>query len=154
MELKCFVPFESDDVVIRKSSIHSLGLFAVRDFRAGEIVLRWNLSLLIPKDELILFPEDERKYTHPFDADRILIVQPPERYVNHSCDNNTEVRDFCDVAIKNIAAGEEITSDYSADESGSKFNCTCGAENCRGRVGWENEKNYFIPPFRNRKNSR
>src|SRR5688500_2460313 len=122
-------------VEVRESSIHGLGLYALRDFRAGEIVLRWNLSRLIPKVEMISLPEEERKYTHRFDAEKILIVQPPERYVNHSCDNNTEVRDFCDVAIRNIAAGEEITSDYSMDDSGSKFNCRCRAENCRGRVG-------------------
>ena len=127
------ISFECD-VEVRKSSIHDLGLYALRDFRAGEIVLRWNLSRLISRDELISLPEEERKYTHPFDAERILIVQPPERYVNHSCDNNSEVRDFSDVAIRNIAAGEEITSDYSTDKSGSKFYCSCGAENCRGRV--------------------
>lgn len=123
------------DVEVRKSSIHGLGLYALRDFRVGEIVLRWYLSQLISKDELLSLPEQERKYTHPFDSERILIVQPPERYVNHSCDNNTEVRDFCDVAVRNIAASEEITSDYSSDESGSKFNCSCGAKNCRGTVG-------------------
>ena len=128
------IPVERD-VEARKSSIHGLGLYALRNFRAGEIVLRWNLSCFISKEEFAALSEQERKYTHPFDADRILIVQPPERYVNHSCDNNTEVRDFCDVAVRNIAAGEEITSDYSSDESGSKFNCSCGAENCRGTVG-------------------
>jgi SET domain-containing protein len=125
----------NSDFEVRKSSIDGLGLYALRDFLAGEIVLRWNISQLIPKNELISLPEEEGKYTHPFDAERILIVQPPERYVNHSCDNNTEVRNFCDVAIRNITAGEEITGDYSTDESGSKFNCRCGAENCRGQVG-------------------
>lgn len=123
------------NVEVRKSSIHGLGLYALRDFRAGEVVLRWSLSRIISKDELDSLPEDERKYTHPFDAERLLIVQSPERYVNHSCDNNTEVRNFCDVALRNIASGEEVTSNYSTDESDSKFNCSCGAENCRGWIG-------------------
>jgi len=128
------------DVEVRKSTIHGLGLYARRAFRAGEIVLRWNLSRLISKNELASLPEHERRYTHPFDAERILIVQPPERYVNHSCANNTVVRDFCDVAVRPIEAGEEITSDYSTDESGSKFTCSCGAENCRRTVGKESDK--------------
>jgi uncharacterized protein len=122
------------DIEVRKSSIHGLGVYALRDFRPGEIVLRWNLSRLISNDEMTSLPAEERKYTHPFDADKILIVQPPERFVNHSCDNNTVVRDFCDVSIRYIMAGEEITSDYSSDESGSKFKCCCGAERCRGFI--------------------
>lgn len=130
----------NSDVEVRKSTIHGLGFYARRVFRAGEIVLRWNLSRLISKDEIDSLPESERQYTHPFDAGRILIVQPPERYVNHSCDNNTVVQDFCDVAIRSIKAGEEITGDYSTNESGSRFTCSCGAENCRGAVGKEKDK--------------
>jgi SET domain-containing protein len=123
------------DVEVKRSAIHGQGLFALRAFTAGETVLRWDLSHLLPKEELASLPEQERVYTHPFDEKRVMIVQPPERYVNHSCENNTVVRDFRDVAIRDINAGEEITSDYSADGSGLKFRCCCGTKACRGSVG-------------------
>ncbi len=122
-------------VEIRSSQIEGRGLYALRNFAPGEIVLRWDVSQLIAKDLLESLPREERRYLHPFDERCLMIVQPPERYVNHSCNNNTEVRDFCDVAIRPIATGEEITSDYGADGSGSKFVCRCGAENCRGVIG-------------------
>lgn len=111
-----------------------MGVYALRSFEAGEIVRRWDVSHLIAEEEVDALPVRERPYTHPFDANRIIIMQLPERYVNHSCDNNTAVRDFCDVAVRHIKPGEEITSDYSSDGSGSKFTCSCGAQNCRGTV--------------------
>jgi len=90
----------------------------VRNFRQGEVVLRWDVTHLIEHEELASMPERGRLYTHPFDENRLIVVQPPERYVNHSCDNNTVVRDFCDVAVRDIDAGEEITSDYTSDGAG------------------------------------
>jgi hypothetical protein len=111
-----------------------MGLFALRTFEPGEVILLWDVSRLIPKDEFPLLSPAEQHYTHPFDEDRLILVQPPERFVNHSCNNNTEVRNFSDVAIRRISPGEEITSSYASDGSGSKFVCSCGSENCRRKV--------------------
>jgi SET domain-containing protein len=41
-----------------------------------------------------------------------VVMQIPERYVNHSDNPNTEVIDDTDVALKDINIGEEITSNY------------------------------------------
>jgi SET domain-containing protein len=123
------------DVEVRGSAIQGRGLYALRDFKVGDVVLRWDLTHTISISDLSKMSVDERRYTHPLNQDRALIVQPPERFVNHSCDNNTEVRDFCDVAIKTIRVGDEITSDYGTDGSGVQFDCLCGSENCRGRIG-------------------
>ena len=124
-----------DGVGVRESGIQGRGLYALREFNAGEIVLRWDLSHTIPNEQVVSLTEAERRYTHPLDDNRTLIVQPPERFVNHSCRNNTEVRDFCDVALRRIEVGEEITSDYGSDGSGVRFDCLCGSDNCRGRIG-------------------
>ena len=123
------------DVEIRKSTIHRSGLYALRDFRAGEVVLRWDTSHRVPGDRIEDYKRDQDVYLHPYAAGSFFIVQPPERYVNHSCDHNTEVRDFMDVAIREIKAGEEITSNYETDGAGLSFPCHCGANNCRGRIG-------------------
>jgi uncharacterized protein len=124
-----------EEVEVRQSGIQGRGLYALRAFERGEVVLRWNTSHTIPRDKLFSLSEDERRYTHPLDEQRTMIVQPPERFVNHSCSNNTEVRNFCDVAIRRIDVGEEITSDYGSDGSGVSFACQCGSENCRGIIG-------------------
>ena len=122
------------DVEVRPSRIQGMGLFARRAFGAGETILRWNASRLIPREDFALLSPAEQHYSHPFDDQRLVLVQPPERFVNHSCNNNTVVRDFCDVAIRKIAPGEEITSNYSSDGSRSEFICSCGSQNCRGKV--------------------
>lgn len=119
-------------VEIRISSIHGLGVFACRPFRVGEIVLQWDTSTLVPIEKLADLSEIDRCYTHPYSEDRLILVQPPERFVNHSCENNSEVENFCDVAVKDIAPGEEITSDYSIDGAGRKFRCFCKSPKCRG----------------------
>src|ERR1044071_4783878 len=111
------------DVEIRESLIQGTGLYAKRAFNRGEIVLSWNLSHTIPNEQVAALPEEERRYTHPLDEHRTLIVQSPERFVNHSCDGNTEVRDLCDVAVRRIEVGEEITSDYGTVGAVVSFEC-------------------------------
>lgn len=123
------------DVEIRESPIHRSGVYALRAFSPGEIVLRWDTSRRVPVGRIGDYSSAAGVYLHPYDADSYFIVQAPECYVNHSCDNNTEVRAFMDVAIRPIAAGEEITSDYETDGAGLSFTCTCGAPNCRHVIG-------------------
>ena len=122
-------------VEVRRSAIDGRGVFALRPFSAGEVVLRWDVSRRVPRGEASHLPDAEQKYLHPYDEGFLVVVQPPERYVNHSCDNNTEVRDFCDVAVRDIRPGEEVTSDYEADGAGLKFECRCGSAQCRGSIG-------------------
>ena len=125
----------ADSIEIRDSQIQGRGVYAARAFNAGEIVLSWDLSHTIPSDQLTTLPEDERRYTHPLDEHRTLIVQAPERFVNHSCAPNTEVREFCDVAIRRIEVGEEITSDYGDEGAAVSFECKCGSDKCRKQIG-------------------
>ena len=61
-------------------------------------------------------------------------MQSPEKYVNHSCDPNTETRNQCDVAVEDIKKGEEITSDYAEQGSSVSFICMCGSKKCRGLI--------------------
>ena len=124
----------SNDVIMQPSGIHGTGLFAKRTFKAGEIVLRWKLDVTIAAAELAALPSEEHKYVHPLDEKTCVILQPPERFVNHSCDNNTVAKDFADVAIRDIRIGEEITSDYSVDGASQRFVCSCGTDNCRRAI--------------------
>ena len=62
-------------------------------------------------------------------------------YVNHSCDPNAGLRIAGTTvnlyAIRDIAAGEEITFDYSTtlDEDDFTMSCMCGSPSCRGLIG-------------------
>jgi hypothetical protein len=67
------------------------------------------------------------------------VVHPTARYMNHSCAPSAYVDlDRCwIVALRDIAAGEEINFDYLRTERRiiAPFDCHCGAPHCIGRVG-------------------
>jgi SET domain-containing protein len=118
-----------DKFEVKKSKISGKGLFATALIKKGETVISWNPKV-ITKEEASKLPEDEqRHYLYP-EGDNMLWMQPPERYMNHSCDPNTHTVGRGDVALSDIQPGEEITSDY-LDLETEDFACSCGAKNCR-----------------------
>lgn len=117
------------DVIVKKSKINKRGLFAARNFSKDEIVLRWNPQVL-KKDEVNNLRPTEKGYIYKPDKNRYFLMQPPERYVNHSCEPNTKIDSFKDIAIRDIKKGEEITSNYGNSPSVS-FECNCGSKKCR-----------------------
>ena len=93
-------------------------------------MLTWDVSRKIPRDRIDSLASEERHFLNPFDNDFFVLLGEPERYVNHSCANNTRVEQFTDVAVRDILPGEEITSDYRSDGAVVDFVCRCGAPNC------------------------
>lgn len=116
---------------VRNSPINGKGLFATKPIRKDEVVVRWNPKVLSKREAAELPKNEQEHYTFP-EGDRILWMQPPERFMNHSCDANTHVVGRSDVASRDIAIGEEITADY-LDLETEEFICNCGTTNCRGR---------------------
>ncbi len=58
------------------------------------------------------------------------------RYMNHSCAANSigyGGAEF-EIAVRDIAVGEELTSDYRTLNLESPMMCTCGAPSCTGMV--------------------
>lgn len=49
------------------------------------------------------------------------------KFINHSCDPNTEIMGMKFIAIKPIAKGDEITFDYTKNETeiAHPFECAC-----------------------------
>ena len=118
--------------------IHDLGLHAVEAICHGEVVAvkggrildRAELaesarvvgdSEVQITDELYLAAEDEADY------EAVML------YLNHSCDPNVGVAgNVVFVAMRDIAAGEELTIDYAMiDDHPGVLACRCGAANCR-----------------------
>lgn len=110
------------------SAIHGLGLFAVDAVPAGTVVWRLDLELDLVLDEIAvaaLPPEaraqvDRYAYPDPVRVARVLCADDA-RFFNHAdganCgDSPTEGPDVT-VALRDVAAGEELTWDYR--ESGS-----------------------------------
>jgi len=120
-----------DSVIVNESQIDGKGAFTARDFKKGEIVIKWDTSHKVLPEDVEKLSLEEKKHT-AFMGKDVFLQQAPARYVNHSCEPNTLVKDYCDIAIRDIKKGEEVTSDYSkclgVDEV---IVCTCGRKNCK-----------------------
>ena len=132
-------------VYVEESENCGLGIFAAKPFRAGAIVMR---------DEdgdyyrnVLSYHELRRQ---GYDLDITLQVgcdafKLPngslDDFTNHSCDPNTGIRltarGTIVLALRDIAAHDEITYDYSTylNNPYESLRCRCGSARCRGVVG-------------------
>ncbi|MSR58928.1 MAG: SET domain-containing protein [Planctomycetaceae bacterium] len=110
------------------------GLFAAEPLPAGVEILRLTGSLLSLND--VRSRGAQAANALQIGVDRYLNLEEPGRLVNHSCEPNAGVKDDTQlVALREIAAGEEIRFDYSTTISdGWTMPCRCGASGCRGLV--------------------
>ncbi len=122
--MKCYV---------KSSPQHGKGVFAQEAIVAGECVLVFSGALL-HRTEV-----DFNDYHLQVGED--VYIGPSggaDDYVNHSCEPNCGFQNGLElVAMRDIAAGEELTWDYSSaiDEAGfAGFPCSCGSIHCRGQV--------------------
>jgi SET domain-containing protein len=123
------------NVVVKKSRIIGKGVFSSKNFREGEVILE------IDDSHVVTDPSKLTKEQHEFELDyfadgKIVIMQAPERYINHSCDPNSYVKTVDGIrkvfAMGDIQKGEEIVGDYSINgHNEGTFKCRCGSENCR-----------------------
>ncbi|MBI4164081.1 MAG: SET domain-containing protein, partial [Candidatus Aenigmarchaeota archaeon] len=95
------------NVIVKGSEIDGKGVFAARDFKRGEVVLDWSDSPILTPEQAEKISEEDKKYIY-YNGDKRVLVRPPARFVNHSCDPNTFIRDFFGIAKKDIKKGDEI----------------------------------------------
>ncbi len=102
------------DVCIKKSTIgqfdDGLGVFANRDFRKGEIVIRWNLKILSGEEYAKFSQYEQNNFCH--NREGIMYYYPdPERHVNRSRNPNviSDIAKSANVALRVIKKGEELS---------------------------------------------
>lgn len=131
-------------VYVAPTSSCGLGLFTARALPAGSIALQIYDSKYFaaarPYAQLRLYG-----YTHAdiFQVGSDLFLPPYgglDDFTNHSCEPNCGLRaspaGFSMIALRDIAAGEELTYDYSTHQEHPQEDmlCQCGAPTCRGVV--------------------
>ena len=133
---------DTGGVVVRPSGIEGLGIFAARAFAAGERIRRIAVAREITPEHPLREDLGERADHCDYPDGRVVLLDFPDRHVNHCCEPNAWVRYDGDAAgfgaRRAIAAGEEITIDYAINlTGGSSWPCTCGAARCRRTVEGE-----------------
>lgn len=129
---------------IRESRIEGEGIFAGEYIPRGTIVYCLDSStFFITPNELLLLSEEEKNKVIKYGAQNETgnwMMGEDSKKLNHSCDANVLsifVDDiFCEIAVKDIHEGEEITTDYSLFFSSFSYDmgCNCNASICRKRV--------------------
>ncbi|WP_436535597.1 SET domain-containing protein-lysine N-methyltransferase [Actinoplanes sp. HUAS TT8] len=104
-----------NDVTLGSGSLAGKGVYAARNFAAGEVVVAYQLRQLDEADYQAL-PAGDDLFVHSFGGQRYL-YPTPARFVNHS-DDPSCYQDFdrcCDIALRPIARGEPVTIDANAE---------------------------------------
>jgi uncharacterized protein len=133
-------------LIIRSSSIHAAGCYTTEAIRKGARVCEYDGKRLSK-------PVADKRYadrpvTYLFTCGQNLVIDGfgTAMFLNHSCDPNCETVQHEDtgriyiMAIRAIAAGEELTYEYNlhdSEEDGA--DCYCGAVGCRGTMFSEEE---------------
>jgi uncharacterized protein len=141
-------------IEVRDSALHGLGVFATKRIKKGTRVVEY-------LGERVSHAEADRRYddkdendnhTFLFIVDGRTVIDAgvdgnEARFINHGCDPNCESvieerRVFIE-AIRDVAAGEELTYDYQIQREAHDppnidviFACRCGAATCRGSMLW------------------
>jgi SET domain-containing protein len=136
-------------VIVKESSINGLGVFALENIAKGELILAIDDSRVVTPE----FPLDESKGELGYHCDylaggKIVLMQFPERHINHSCDPNTFVKTILGTryvfALRPISIGEEVTGDYCINGFGDTlWQCNCGSARCRKNI----HSDFFHLPY-------
>jgi SET domain-containing protein len=125
----------------RPSGIEGRGLVAVAPIAKDEIVAIKG-GHLVDTETLDALPERLRN-TDVQIADGFHLAaleddeyEPVMLFINHSCEPNVGFAgNIVLVAMRDIAPGEELTTDYALfDDSDERMTCNCGAASCRGMI--------------------
>lgn len=123
-------------VVVKKSSIDKMGMFAKERISKGEIVFIKGGHILHRNDlysSCIINSYMPISDEYFIGAETIEEEKDVKLYINHSCDPNCGLHgEITFIAIRDIEAGEELTVDYAfIDNEDYSFECNCGSPNCR-----------------------
>jgi len=122
------------------SDVIGLGVFATRPIPKGTIV--WALDDLDQRLSPVRVSRLGSRYQALLDryaffnaeGERV-VCWDIARFVNHSCEANAISTGWhFDIAVRDIAAGEEICNDYGALNLEETFTCHCRSSACRNQI--------------------
>ena len=138
---------------------HGFGSRAVGVIPTGTSVATFGGTALT-RSALSQYDGERRSRSMQVDTNLIFLgplTREPGDSINHSCEPNCGMRNATTiVAMRDIAAGEELAFDYAMSDASDydEFDCNCGTSLCRGRVradDWKIEtlrhryKGFFSP---------
>lgn len=133
-------------LIVRSSSIHAAGCYATAPISKGTRVAEYDGPRLTKRRADKLYQNSPVTYLFGIgDGSVVIDGHSMAMFINHSCDPNCETVEMRGRvwirAIRDIAAGEEVTYDYCLYDGGDEdATCNCGAPQCRGTMYAVQEK--------------
>ncbi|MGC9159667.1 MAG: SET domain-containing protein [Terracidiphilus sp.] len=127
-------------LIIRSSAIHAAGCYTTTPIHKGARVAEYAGPRLTKAQADRVYAESPITYLFGLgDGSVVIDGHSMAMFINHSCAANCESSEedgrVWIKAIREIAAGEEITYDYCLYDGGDdEARCNCGAKNCRGTM--------------------
>ena len=119
------------------SSEIGYGVFATQHIPKGTAVyVRDALEIVIPRDASLalspIYSDIVKKYSYIDSQGAFVLSWDHARFVNHCCHPNTITTGYgFEIAIRDIAPGEEISDDYGLLNLDEDIPLSCGKSNCR-----------------------
>jgi SET domain-containing protein len=134
----------SPRTAVKPSAIAGRGLYAIAPIARGEIVSVKGGHLIDgvtrERNKVVINDADmqiaDDLFIAPLTSEEFESVM---MFLNHSCEPNVGVQgQIVFVALRDVAAGEELTVDYGTiDHDAEPMTCRCGAATCRGTITGE-----------------
>jgi len=126
-------------LVVRPSKIHSVGVFTNARIRKGVRIVEYTGPRISAEEADRRYEGAPRTYLYGLDDGKTIIDgEGIAAYLNHSCDPNCEVDEIKSrvwiLALRDIAAGEELLWDYNLYDDDDPAPCHCGSAKCRGTM--------------------
>lgn len=114
------------------------GVYATKTIPRGSIT--WALDYLdhvLTTEDVARLPRAYQpivdRYAFRDSQNRHVLCWDNGRFVNHSCDaTSLPLGSVCEIAVRDIHPGEQVTSDYVTLNLTSEMVCHCGSPKCRG----------------------
>jgi SET domain-containing protein len=127
-------------LVIRSSSIHAAGCYTTKAIKKGARIVEYDGPRFTKEEANERYAERDITYLFSCGENGMVIDGfGSAMFINHCCNPNCETEEgdgrifVC--AIRDIAAGEELTYEYHLyDSDDAEGDCYCGAPNCRGTM--------------------
>lgn len=116
------------------------GVFATADIPEGTIVyVKDSLEICVNPLEFMLHSKPMQqvidKYSYTDELGNRIVSWDFAKYVNHCCNCNTISTGYgFEIAIRNIAAGEQITDEYGLFNIEEEMKLTCDESCCRKKI--------------------
>lgn len=139
-------------IQVRRSGVHGRGVFAEVAIAQGEIILEYAGEVIDWDEALRRHPRDPSDPNHTFyfhlEDGRVIdggVGGNSARWINHACEPNCESEEQAGRifirALRDIAAGEELSFDYRlvidarhTPKLKKAYACRCGSPKCRGTM--------------------